>query len=62
MACKMHNEIGFALAQILEWTDSPERAIADSIYLNDKYEVDGRDCNGYVGCMWSCAGIHDQVL
>lgn len=32
-----------------------------SIYLNDKYELDGRDPNGYVGCMWSIAGIHDQV-
>ena len=27
---------------------------------NDKYELDGRDPNGYVGCMWSIGGIHDQ--
>lgn len=26
-----------------------------------RYELDGRDANGYVGCMWSIAGIHDQV-
>jgi hypothetical protein len=26
-----------------------------------RYELDGRDPNGYVGCMWSVAGIHDQV-
>lgn len=31
-----------------------------SIYLNDKYSIDGRDPNGFVGCMWSVAGIHDQ--
>jgi len=31
-----------------------------AIYLNDKYELDGRDPNGYVGCMWSIGGIHDQ--
>ena len=38
--------------KILEWTDSPERALADAIYLNDKYELDERDPNGYVGkCM-----------
>ena len=47
--------------QIVEWTESPEQAIEFSIYLNDKYEIDGRDSNGYVGCMWSCVGIHDQV-
>ena len=31
-----------------------------AIYLNDKFLLDGRDPNGYVGCMWSIAGIHDQ--
>lgn len=35
--------------KILEWTDSPETALADSIYLNDKYSLDGRDPSGYVG-------------
>ena len=48
--------------QILEWTESPEQALEFAIYLNDKYEIDGRDPNGYVGCMWSIGGIHDQVL
>lgn len=47
--------------QILEWTESPEQALDFSIYLNDKWEIDGRDPNGYVGCMWSIGGIHDQV-
>ena len=46
--------------KILEWTTSAEEALRISIYLNDKYELDGRDPNGYVGCMWSIAGIHDQ--
>lgn len=26
-----------------------------------QYEIDGRDPNGYVGCMWSICGVHDQV-
>lgn len=26
-----------------------------------QYEIDGRDPNGYVGCMWSICGLHDQV-
>ncbi|KAF7998586.1 hypothetical protein HCN44_010994 [Aphidius gifuensis] len=46
--------------KILEWTKLPEDALAWSIYLNDKYSMDGRDPNGYVGCMWSICGIHDQ--
>jgi len=49
------------LPQILEWTESPEQALDFAIYLNDKWEIDGRDPNGYVGCMWSIGGIHDQA-
>ncbi|XP_055961998.1 deoxyribodipyrimidine photo-lyase-like isoform X1 [Mercurialis annua] len=26
-----------------------------------KYEIDGRDPKGYVGCLWSICGVHDQV-
>ncbi|XP_065631463.1 serine/threonine-protein kinase BSK6-like isoform X2 [Quercus suber] len=47
--------------KILEWTRGPEEALEISIYLNDKYEIDGRDPSGYVGCMWSICGIHDQL-
>lgn len=58
---KMHGFLRMYWAKkILEWTDSPETALRDAIYLNDKYSLDGRDPNGYVGCMWSIAGIHDQ--
>ena len=46
--------------KILEWTESPEVALETSIYLNDRYELDGRDPSGFVGCMWSIGGIHDQ--
>ena len=49
------------LVQILEWTESAEQALEIGIYLNDKYEMDGRDPNGYVGCMWSMCGVHDMV-
>jgi hypothetical protein len=30
-------------------------------FWDSQYELDGRDPNGYVGCMWSICGIHDQV-
>ncbi|XP_042313332.1 deoxyribodipyrimidine photo-lyase-like [Sceloporus undulatus] len=58
---KMHGFLRMYWAKkILEWTSSPEEALKFSIYLNDRYELDGRDPNGYVGCMWSICGIHDQ--
>lgn len=47
--------------KILEWTANPEEAKRVAIYLNDRYSLDGRDPNGYVGVMWSIAGLHDQV-
>ena len=46
--------------KILEWTNNPEEALEIAIYLNDHYSLDGLDANGYVGCMWSIVGIHDQ--
>ncbi|PKA60033.1 Deoxyribodipyrimidine photo-lyase [Apostasia shenzhenica] len=59
---KMHGFMRMYWAKkILEWTSGPEEALAMAIYLNDKYEIDGRDPNGYVGCMWSICGVHDQV-
>ena len=47
--------------KILEWTDSPEQATKIAIYLNDRYELDGRDPNGYTGIAWSIGGVHDRA-
>ncbi len=47
--------------KILEWTQSPEEALTCAIYLNDRYELDGRDPNGYAGIAWSLGGIHDRA-
>ena len=47
---KMHGFMRMYWAKkILEWTESPKEALRISIYLNDKYSLDGRDPNGYVG-------------
>ena len=35
--------------KILEWSESPQKALETAIYLNDRYELDGRDPSGYVG-------------
>lgn len=59
---KMHNYMRMYWAKkILEWTPSPEVALKYTIYLNDKYELDGRDPNGYVGAAWSIGGVHDRA-
>jgi deoxyribodipyrimidine photo-lyase len=47
--------------KILEWSESPEEAIRIAVYLNDKYELDGRDPNGYAGIAWAIGGIHDRA-
>ncbi len=47
--------------KILEWSESPEEALRIAIYLNDKYELDGRDPNGYAGCAWAIGGVHDRA-
>ena len=58
---KMHGYMRMYWAKkILEWTSSPEEAIKTATYLNDKYELDGRDPNGYTGIAWSIGGIHDR--
>ncbi|XP_077292998.1 deoxyribodipyrimidine photo-lyase photorepair [Arctopsyche grandis] len=58
---KLHGFLRMYWAKkILEWTPTPEKALQDAIYLNDRYSLDGRDPNGFVGCMWSICGVHDQ--
>lgn len=59
---KMHGFMRMYWAKkILEWTESPEQALEIAIYLNDRYELDGRDPNGYTGIAWSIGGIHDRA-
>lgn len=59
---KMHGYMRMYWAKkILEWTKSPQIAQEIAIYLNDKYELDGRDPNGYVGISWSIGGLHDRA-
>jgi deoxyribodipyrimidine photo-lyase len=59
---KMHGYMRMYWAKkILEWTRSPEEALQIAIYLNDRYELDGRDPNGYTGIAWSLGGVHDRA-
>jgi deoxyribodipyrimidine photo-lyase len=47
--------------KILEWSASPSAAYAIAVRLNDRYELDGRDPNGYAGVAWAIGGKHDRA-
>jgi deoxyribodipyrimidine photo-lyase len=57
----MHNYLRMYWAKkILEWSPSPAQAYQIAVRLNDKYELDGRDPNGYAGIAWSIVGKFDR--
>jgi hypothetical protein len=45
--------------KIAEWSSSPAEAYRIAVYRNDKYELHGRDPNGYAGIARSMAGKLD---
>jgi deoxyribodipyrimidine photo-lyase len=45
--------------KILEWSPTPEEALAATLYLNDRYALDGQDPNGNTNILW-CFGLHDR--
>ncbi len=58
---KMHGYMRMYWAKkILEWTNSPQEALEIATKLNDLYQLDGRDPNGYAGIAWSMGGVHDR--
>jgi len=59
---KMHGYMRMYWAKkIMEWTPTPKIALEYAIYLNDKYQLDGNDPNGYAGIAWSIGGVHDRA-
>jgi deoxyribodipyrimidine photo-lyase len=59
---KMHGWLRMYWAKkVLEWTETPTDALRIVNSLNDRYEMDGRDPNGYVGAAWSIGGVHDRA-
>jgi deoxyribodipyrimidine photo-lyase len=57
----MHNYVRMYWAKkILEWSRSPAEAHQIAVRLNDKYELDGRDPNGYAGIAWAIVGKFDR--
>jgi deoxyribodipyrimidine photo-lyase len=45
--------------KLIEWSETPEIAFNTALHLNNKYELDGRDPNGFAGVAW-CFGKHDR--
>jgi len=59
---KMHGYMRMYWAKkILQWSRSIEEAYQTAITLNDRYSLDGRDPNGFVGVAWSIGGVHDRA-
>ena len=57
----MHNYMRMYWGKkILEWSRTPAEAYRIAVTLNDKYELDGRDPNGYAGVAWSIVGKFDR--
>jgi len=57
----MHNYMRMYWAKkILEWSRTPAEAYRVAVHLNDKYELDGRDPNGYAGIAWAIVGKFDR--
>ncbi len=57
----MHNSMRMYWAKkILEWAPDPARAFEWAVMLNDRYQLDGRDPNGYAGIAWAIVGRHDR--
>jgi deoxyribodipyrimidine photo-lyase len=57
----MHNYLRMYWAKkILEWTPDPATAFDRAVILNDRYQLDGRDPNGYAGIAWAIVGRHDR--
>jgi len=57
----MHNYTRMYWAKkILEWRRTAAEAYRVAVRLNDKYELDGRDPNGYAGIAWAIVGKFDR--
>ena len=57
----MHNYMRMYWGKkIIEWTNTPEYAYRSALEMNNKYFLDGRDANSFVGVAW-CFGLHDRA-
>ncbi len=46
--------------QIIRWTNTYQYAYEVTLHLNNKYFMDGRDCNSFTNVLW-LFGLHDRA-
>ncbi|MCA9838961.1 MAG: deoxyribodipyrimidine photo-lyase [Trueperaceae bacterium] len=57
----MHNYMRMYWGKkLLEWSPDPEEGFKRTLFLNNKYFLDGRDPNSFTGVAW-CYGQHDRA-
>ncbi len=57
----LHNTVRMLWGKkILEWSESPERALEIMLHLNDRWGLDGSDPNSVSGIFW-CLGRYDRA-
>ena len=57
----MHNYMRMYWGKkILEWSNTPEYAFRTTLYLNNKYLLDGLNANSYTNVGW-IYGLHDRA-
>ncbi|WP_102126068.1 deoxyribodipyrimidine photo-lyase [Deinococcus planocerae] len=57
---RMHNAMRMYWGKkILEWGPSPQEAYDTTLWLNNRYQLDGRDANSYASVGW-VFGLHDR--
>ena len=58
---RIHNYLRMLWGKkILEWTETPRKALKVMIELNNRYALDGRDPNSYSGIFW-ILGRYDRA-
>ena len=58
---RMHGYVRMYWAKkVLEWSATAEDAFNLCVEFNDRYQLDGRDPNGYTGVAWAIGGRHDR--
>jgi deoxyribodipyrimidine photo-lyase len=58
----MHSYLRMYWAKrLLEWCPTAADAFDTAVSLNDRFELDGRDPNGYTGIAWAIGGKHDRA-
>ena len=57
----MHNYMRMYWGKkILEWSKTPEEGFETTLFLNNRYFLDGRDPNSFAGVAW-IYGLHDRA-